>query len=372
MSNGNETKVKEDPLLNESIMTEDGCDAREVETRLLARMKDYEDVVASLRDQLGIVADAMVKLQLHLTSHSVQQTQTPLASTTASSSSVSTTSSASVTSNSTITTSVSSPADLAFLESKQALANATLLSHPQENAKLRLVTDASTIAAGAALEQETATGWKPLAFFSKKFTSVIAEPTFRPSAPSEPPGTIFVQLHRDFPKKVIAEPEFRPSVSSEPPGTISVRLQLDFSKNVIAEPEFRPSAPSEPPGTIYVRKHLRLPGESHRRALFDLVGQAGLQDSTRSIRYMYSVHEASEQQHNRRACKQNNDQRSRIATSTADKPASRTTISRAAPIDGATATSVTASTHAALYNFKIRSREQSATMRLVQSSMRKN
>ncbi|CAB0037837.1 unnamed protein product [Trichogramma brassicae] len=117
MSNGDETKVKEDPLLNESIMTEDGCDAREVETRLLARMKDYEDVVASLRDQLGIVADAMVKLQLHLTSHSVQQTQTPLASTTASSSSVSTTSSASVTSNSTITTSVSSPGDTSMAPS---------------------------------------------------------------------------------------------------------------------------------------------------------------------------------------------------------------------------------------------------------------
>ncbi|CAB0043966.1 unnamed protein product [Trichogramma brassicae] len=29
----------------------------------------------------------------------------------------------------------------------------------------------------------------------------------QPAAPSEPPGTIFVQLHRDFPKKVIAEPD---------------------------------------------------------------------------------------------------------------------------------------------------------------------
>uniref|UniRef100_A0ABD2WAS9 RNA-directed DNA polymerase n=1 Tax=Trichogramma kaykai TaxID=54128 RepID=A0ABD2WAS9_9HYME len=65
----------------------------------------------------------------------------------------------------------SEAADRAFKESKQALANATLLAYPQENAKLRLVTDASAIAAGAALEQETTSGWKPLGLFSKKFTS---------------------------------------------------------------------------------------------------------------------------------------------------------------------------------------------------------
>ncbi|CAB0028163.1 unnamed protein product [Trichogramma brassicae] len=165
-------------------------------------------------------------------------------------------------------------------------------------------------------------------------------------------------------RKSSPSPTFRPSASSEPPGTISVRLQLDFPKNVIAEPEFRPSAPSEPPGTIYVRKHLRLPGESHRRASIRLsldkrvfrTQLVQFDTCTACSVYVYttihmSIHEASEQQHNRRACKQNNDQRSRIATSTADKPASRTTISRAAPIDGATATSVTASTHAALYNW---------------------
>ncbi|CAB0038035.1 unnamed protein product [Trichogramma brassicae] len=50
---------------------------------------------------------------------------------------------------------------------------------------------------------------------------IIAESEFRPSASSEPPGTLFVPLHRDFPKKVIAEPEFRPSASSEPPGRYS-------------------------------------------------------------------------------------------------------------------------------------------------------
>ncbi|CAB0043032.1 unnamed protein product, partial [Trichogramma brassicae] len=102
---------------------------------------------------------------------------------------------------------------------------------------------------------------------------VIAEPTFRPSAPSEPPGTIFVQLHRDFPKKVIAEPEFRPSVSSEPPGTISVRLQLTSR---------RMSSPS--PNSDLVRRakvdiRAKNIATSWRKViaepLFDLVGQAG-------------------------------------------------------------------------------------------------
>uniref|UniRef100_A0ABD2W6P9 Reverse transcriptase n=1 Tax=Trichogramma kaykai TaxID=54128 RepID=A0ABD2W6P9_9HYME len=65
----------------------------------------------------------------------------------------------------------SAEADKAFLDSKQALANATALSFHKENAQVRLVTDASTIAAGAVLEQLTDSGWQPLEFFSKKFTT---------------------------------------------------------------------------------------------------------------------------------------------------------------------------------------------------------
>ncbi|CAB0043234.1 unnamed protein product [Trichogramma brassicae] len=90
-------------------------------------------------------------------------------------------------------------------------------------------------------------------------TKVIAEPEFRPSASSEPPGIIFVQKHRDFPKKVIAEPEFRPSASSEPPGIIFVQKHRDFPKKVIAEPEFQPSASSESPGTVFLQKHRDFP-----------------------------------------------------------------------------------------------------------------
>uniref|UniRef100_A0ABD2WD94 RNA-directed DNA polymerase n=1 Tax=Trichogramma kaykai TaxID=54128 RepID=A0ABD2WD94_9HYME len=56
----------------------------------------------------------------------------------------------------------SSEAAQAFAECKLALANATHLSFPQENAKIRLVTDASLIAAGAVLEQQSDLGWQPL------------------------------------------------------------------------------------------------------------------------------------------------------------------------------------------------------------------
>ncbi|CAB0029195.1 unnamed protein product [Trichogramma brassicae] len=62
-------------------------------------------------------------------------------------------------------------ADKAFCDSKQALTKATALGFLKENAQIRLVTDASTIAAGAVLEQQTDSGWQALGFFSKKFTS---------------------------------------------------------------------------------------------------------------------------------------------------------------------------------------------------------
>ncbi|KRX57493.1 Retrovirus-related Pol polyprotein from transposon [Trichinella sp. T9] len=55
----------------------------------------------------------------------------------------------------------------AFDEVKEALANATLLSHPQEGAALSLVVDASDHA--AALQQRHKGRWSPLAFFSRRF-----------------------------------------------------------------------------------------------------------------------------------------------------------------------------------------------------------
>jgi len=58
----------------------------------------------------------------------------------------------------------------AFQESKRQLAEATLLAHPLENAKLIIKTDASSTAMGAVLEQYQAGNWKPLGFFSKKLS----------------------------------------------------------------------------------------------------------------------------------------------------------------------------------------------------------
>lgn len=57
-----------------------------------------------------------------------------------------------------------------FTECKESLCNATLLAHPDLNAKLALVADASDTAMGAALQQYKDNAWQPLAFFSRKLS----------------------------------------------------------------------------------------------------------------------------------------------------------------------------------------------------------
>lgn len=56
----------------------------------------------------------------------------------------------------------------AFEACKQDLCNAAMLAHPNCNAKLALVTDASDTAIGAVLQQLQDDAWQPLAFFSRK------------------------------------------------------------------------------------------------------------------------------------------------------------------------------------------------------------
>lgn len=56
----------------------------------------------------------------------------------------------------------------AFEKCKESIALATLLSHPIMNAPIALVTDASSTALGAVLQQQVEGHWQPLAFFSKK------------------------------------------------------------------------------------------------------------------------------------------------------------------------------------------------------------
>ena len=57
-----------------------------------------------------------------------------------------------------------------FQSMKDALANATLLVHPQLEAPTCILTDASSSAVGAVLQQQIDTTWCPLAYFSWKLT----------------------------------------------------------------------------------------------------------------------------------------------------------------------------------------------------------
>lgn len=58
----------------------------------------------------------------------------------------------------------------AFLKTKESLSNAALLAHPNSQAKLGVVTDASDTAIGAVLQQFHNGAWEPLAFFSRKLS----------------------------------------------------------------------------------------------------------------------------------------------------------------------------------------------------------
>ena len=57
----------------------------------------------------------------------------------------------------------------AFEQCRKSILDATELAFPSEHAEIRLVTDASDAAMGAALEQKSAEDWRPVAFYSKKF-----------------------------------------------------------------------------------------------------------------------------------------------------------------------------------------------------------
>ncbi len=59
----------------------------------------------------------------------------------------------------------------AFQAAKDALCTASRLAHPDPEAEVNLVTDASNSAVGGVLQQRVAAGWQPLAFFSKKLDS---------------------------------------------------------------------------------------------------------------------------------------------------------------------------------------------------------
>ena len=57
---------------------------------------------------------------------------------------------------------------MAFTKIKDALADATLLVHPQPDAPTYLITDGSDVAVGAVLQQKINSVWSPIAYFSRK------------------------------------------------------------------------------------------------------------------------------------------------------------------------------------------------------------
>jgi cleavage and polyadenylation specificity factor subunit 1 len=62
----------------------------------------------------------------------------------------------------------------AFEAAKTAVCEATKLDHPDPDAEVNLVVDASDTHIGAVLQQRTAAGWKPLSFFSRKLSPTEA------------------------------------------------------------------------------------------------------------------------------------------------------------------------------------------------------
>ena len=65
-------------------------------------------------------------------------------------------------------------ANVAFTESKQILANAMLLVHPQQSAPLNITCDASDFAVGGVLQQCIDNVWQPLSFFSKEMLAIYS------------------------------------------------------------------------------------------------------------------------------------------------------------------------------------------------------
>lgn len=65
----------------------------------------------------------------------------------------------------------SDTSNAAFDACKLMLRQATMLSHPAPHATLSIMTDASDIGIGAAIQQRVNNSWQPLGFFSRKLTS---------------------------------------------------------------------------------------------------------------------------------------------------------------------------------------------------------
>jgi len=82
----------------------------------------------------------------------------------------------------------------AFVECKASMSQAALLAHPNPTTPLALVTDASTTAMGAVLQQRVQDVWQPLALFSRKQPGTAKMQCLRQGAPGDLRGRLITVI----------------------------------------------------------------------------------------------------------------------------------------------------------------------------------
>ncbi len=109
----------------------------------------------------------------------------------------------------------------AFQATKQALAEATLLTHPHQDAPISLTADASDQAVGAVLQQYVNNTWEPLAFFSKKL---------------RPPERKYSAFHRELLALYLGIRHFRYFLEGRQFTAYTDHKPLTFAMHKAAEP----------------------------------------------------------------------------------------------------------------------------------------
>ncbi|XP_060809959.1 uncharacterized protein K02A2.6-like [Amyelois transitella] len=118
----------------------------------------------------------------------------------------------------------------AFEACKRSLCDAALLAHPDSQARLRLVTDASDTAIGGVLQQLKDYDWQPLAFFSRKlspsqFTTDVRHISGKDNVVADTLSRI-CELHIPVDLEVMAKLQATdPELSEHLQGIASLRLQ---------------------------------------------------------------------------------------------------------------------------------------------------
>ena len=109
----------------------------------------------------------------------------------------------------------------AFIDIKQALADATMLTHPHPDAVIALVVDASDTAVGGVLEQSVSGSWRPLAFFSRQL---------------RPPETKYSAFDRELLAVHLAVRHFRSFLEGRNFTIFTDHKPLTFAMKKVTEP----------------------------------------------------------------------------------------------------------------------------------------